>query len=986
MTMTREASAERSFVPALLPWIVSAAALGLYLFTLNPWLGLSSFQQPPVVVNSLTQAAKVAGWTWQPELFNPLFWLATYPFRWLPTSTIPVALNLFAAVCAALVLALLARSVALLPHDRTEEQRIRERSPNAILTTPLAWIPPVLAAAVCGLQLTFWENATVVSGEIFDLLLFAYLVRCLLEYRTEKQDSWLFKAAFVYGAAMTNNWAMIGFLPIFVAAVGWTKGLSFFNARFLLRSCLLGLAGLSFYLLLPLVNALSTDLQFTFWQALKHNLATQKAILFYLPFSKAALFNPDRPLWILALPSLLPILVMAPRWPSYFGDPSKLGVTLATVIFHFFHAVLLGLCLWVALDPQFSPRHVLPGVPMLTFYYLGAISAGYFTGYFLLVFGAQPTGRPRMTAPWITMLNRSVAFAICLLALLAPAALVYLNWNNIRVSNGPMLKEFASLLAQDLPRKAVILSDDPRRLILFQATLSQAGKTSDRLLVDTGSLPLPQYHRYLSRRAPGLWPTNPPPDLKDTFDAPQLIQIMAPVARSNAIFYLHPSFGYYFEIFYPEPHGLDCNLLLYGTNLLLSAPPSPAVVARNVKFWDTEAAGALERIIAASAPPAKDAPAPLQRLRRALKLPAAPNRDATTLAAFYSRSLNYWGVELQRSGRLKEAGPQFERALKVNPENLVAEVNLECNRNLRAEKRTAVQMSQSIEDRFGRYRNWDQVMNDNGPFDEPNFCSEQGRIFVRNGNLRQAATQFARVVALAPDNLTARILLAQIAVVGQFPKEALKVVAGIHSDARLLGLSRTNFADVLAVETTARLALGDVAGAETVVRNALARYPGDENLLATAATAYMNFGCYSNAVGVLDEHLKVSPDNVFLLAHKGFACLQLNAFLQAIPPLTRVLTLETNATSDLYYSALLNRAIAYLKTDQYDDARRDYEVLLKAFPNAHKIYFGLGEIAYLRHDTNEAIRNYQLYLANTRTNTIEASNVVARLTELKRGT
>ena len=34
--------------------------------------------------------------------------------------------------------------------------------------------------------------------------------------------------------------------------------------------------------------------------------------------------------------------------------------------------------------------------------------------------------------------------------LLVPAALVCLNWNEIRVSNGPMLKEFASLLDQAL--------------------------------------------------------------------------------------------------------------------------------------------------------------------------------------------------------------------------------------------------------------------------------------------------------------------------------------------------------------------------------------------------------------------------------------------------------------------------------------------------------------------------------------------------------
>ena len=75
-------------------------------------------------------------------------------------------------------LALLARSVALLPHDRTHDQRQKERSEFSLLSIRAAWLPPVLAALVCGLQLTFWENATgCASAEMFDLLLFAYVIR-----------------------------------------------------------------------------------------------------------------------------------------------------------------------------------------------------------------------------------------------------------------------------------------------------------------------------------------------------------------------------------------------------------------------------------------------------------------------------------------------------------------------------------------------------------------------------------------------------------------------------------------------------------------------------------------------------------------------------------------------------------------------------------------------------------------------------------------
>ena len=73
MTMEREVSPEKTFVPALLPWLVAAGALVIYLITLNRWVSLSSIRQ----------VAMVSGWTWQPEVHGPLFWLVTVPFRLL---------------------------------------------------------------------------------------------------------------------------------------------------------------------------------------------------------------------------------------------------------------------------------------------------------------------------------------------------------------------------------------------------------------------------------------------------------------------------------------------------------------------------------------------------------------------------------------------------------------------------------------------------------------------------------------------------------------------------------------------------------------------------------------------------------------------------------------------------------------------------------------------------------------------------------------
>src|SRR6185503_1260805 len=92
-----------------LPWAIIAGALILYLLTLNHWVSLTS----------LPWVAKMSGWDWQPLLVAPLHFILTYPVRWIPQSAQFIAMNCLPALCAALTLGLLARSVILLPQDRT---------------------------------------------------------------------------------------------------------------------------------------------------------------------------------------------------------------------------------------------------------------------------------------------------------------------------------------------------------------------------------------------------------------------------------------------------------------------------------------------------------------------------------------------------------------------------------------------------------------------------------------------------------------------------------------------------------------------------------------------------------------------------------------------------------------------------------------------------------------------------------------------------
>jgi len=369
--MTADDSQARpsTLVTARLPWLIGAGSLLVYLLTLNHWVSL----------HSLGTVARISGWLWRTELDKPLTTALLYPFRFLPEPSIPLALNLFTAACAALTLVLLARSVSLLPHDLSPSEPFPKLQSPTMLSTPTAWIPPLLATLLCGLQLSFWEHATSASGEMIDLLVFAYVIRCLLEFRIDQNQSWLSRAACIYGAGMANNWAMIGFFPIFVAAILRAKGYGPFRERsFLLRMTGWGLAGLSLYLLLPTVASFSAHGQVDFWTALKAHLKSQMEILGY--FRRSAFRA-------LAVASVLPILVLSIRWKSHTlqcGDDTRLGVFLTRAMVHLVHALVLVSSLWLALDPAFSPRHLGLGTPNPAYYYVRSVALGEGEEYILL--------------------------------------------------------------------------------------------------------------------------------------------------------------------------------------------------------------------------------------------------------------------------------------------------------------------------------------------------------------------------------------------------------------------------------------------------------------------------------------------------------------------------------------------------------------------------------------------------------------------------
>jgi len=118
---------------------------------------------------------------------------------------------------------------------------------------------------------------------------------------------------------------------------------------------------------------------------------------------------------------------------------------------------------------------------------------------------------------------------------------------------------------------------------------------------------------------------------------------------------------------------------------------------------------------------------------------------------------------------------------------------------------------------------------------------------------------------------------------------------------------------------------------------------------------------------------------------KVYVCLHLAAYENAVPPLSRVLTLETNSLSQIHRTALLNRAIAHLRLSHWDEAKRDYEALQKLQPSDTRIFTVWARLPIGLATPIPLLRNYNLYLASAAKGTVEAKNVAGRVKELKGG-
>src|SRR5262249_15845371 len=155
------------------------------------------------------------------------------------------------------------------------------------------------------------------------------------------------------------------------------------------------------------------------------------------------------------------------------------------------------------------------------------------------------------------------------------------------------MKDYAEQLVGQLPDHGVILCDSdemsrdiPRKLILAEAVLAGQNRLTNYFFLDTVLLKYPGYHKTQSELHPGEWPR--PVNVKsfEAVDDLTLINTMAALSERQPVFYLHPSFGYYFEFFYTRPHGLTIEMLRCPTNDVTGPPLTEADITENETFWE----------------------------------------------------------------------------------------------------------------------------------------------------------------------------------------------------------------------------------------------------------------------------------------------------------------------------------------------------------------------------------------------------------------
>lgn len=922
-----------------LPWIAGLVALVLYGLTASQWL---TVQSAPVT-------AQVAGWGGDFPANAPLLWLVTRPLMFLPAGALPLATNLLTLLFAAAVAWTLARCVQLLPQDHSHAQRIRGYTDGRTLCGRWAWVPPALACGMFLPQFTAWEHGTSMTGEMLNVLVFAHAVRSLMEFHAGRRYRWLDSLAVTVGAGMSSNWAMLGFLPFFAMGFLWIGGYEVFRWRLMLRLAGLWAAGLSLYLLPPWIAAGRGGLPEGFGEALWAMIATQKEYLAGLP----------KPRFILLASVMLAPLVMGGfKGANPTGSQVERVATAAALLV--MRVAWLGVNLWMAFDGPFSPRGLVTGnpeaasLPLLTFHFGAALSVAQIAGYFLV------TGLEKAAPQWAPIdttggpVHRSLAGLVIAAAVAMPAALVLRNLPAARVQNGPVLSVLAASLVQPLPKeRSIILTDNPLVYILIHAHLGRVAQTDTHLVIDARRMPEAAYRRRLAEMHGQHWERlHVLAKAKENIGG-EFMGMIIPAAEQGRVFSATYFLSFITETHYLRPAGAIFRLVPYMPGNVEAPRLTQAEGEAASRFWDG-AATALAPLVDG------------QGGSRPLGLAFA--------ASYLGRAATAQAFMLQRSAMLEPAGRLLALALKLDPNNLAAQVNLAANEHLRRGQPIPASVRKPIE----AYT--PGIVELFGPVDEPRHLEALGdaALTLDEPLVRTAANAFVRARELDPASLDAAIGYARTCVAANEPKLAFEAVAKAAALAAGGKPTKGQSSHLARAEANAHLRDGNLPKAQQVVLNALERLPDDLPLLDLMTFLNVQAGTPAQALPFIERVAKLKPNDDAVLQRKGHILLQAGQYDAAVAVLDSVLSRQFDDKA-----SRMNRGTAHLLAGRPAKAAEDFQTVLRRVPTAVDAMIGLAEASIARKDKPSALRHLDAAIALLEPNAPLRSNLLARVASVR---
>ena len=730
---------------------------------------------------------------------------------------------------------------------------------------------------------------------------------------------------------------------------------------------------------------------------------------------------------VMASTAILPLLLVSIRWPANFGDTNAAASAITTALLRLVHFLFLAVCIYVAFDHVVSPRKLvnLPqvtgiGAPFLTFYYLGALSIGYFLGYLLLLSGKEEVRKWQKPSELSKALNRGLHIGLQGAALVVIGVLAWQNAGTIFANNkNDITGTYAKWLTDSLPNgKAILFADNGMspQIQLLHAELARSKSGGQTMLIQTDLLASPDYQVRLAKRSNSLWPS-PPEEVLEAkrIDDLQILNMLnAITAAKTPIYYLHPSFGYYFEQFYLEPDKGVFRLRPYPSGA--DSLDKPALTIDQV----TENSSVAEAIEKKFDDFAKES----EQLRKNQFL------DSLIIMGWLSRNLNQRGVDLIRNNQSEAAEKLFLAACKIyrgSPKgNVVAQANLR-QANPESDYEFDKELDRLIgDDELLALSRIDSTLKTYGPFDLTQACFQLGQNFARKTQIRQAYHELTRAAELAKTLPDPVFFIADMFVSYELPDKAKLFIERLAKMNEANPFTPDQQIKLIRLEAGLLLAASGPDAAEKYLAERLKPHMNSLGGLHTMLAFHLDHDQNTKALALLDNWLKDNPDDLATLTDKGQLLSRLKRYDKAVEVYQSALELansqeksnlismiaatytekgdfnsalkhiddaikRTDTDNFTFQKAtiymamsqhgkavtlldtllddnpnheeiLLNRAESHMALNQYDLAKEDFSTLQSFAPNDPRSYYRLALIAKEQNQNGKELTNYTLFL------------------------